>query len=79
MKKAEPGKVRKVRGNRDSWMINYGYAGRRSAVHFSLIKNGPYNGQYFCYAGAHTWYAQTFDEAVSTCKDTIRQIGGFVD
>ncbi|MDE6260391.1 MAG: hypothetical protein K2M42_05950 [Oscillospiraceae bacterium] len=79
MKKTGLGKVRKTRGNRDSWKINYCYAGKRSAVHFSLITDGPYAGEYFCYAGASTWYAPTFAEAVSTCRDIIRQIGGFVD
>ena len=79
MKNVEPGKVRKERGGRAAWKINYCYAGKRSAVHFSLIKDGPYAGQYFCYAGANCWYAPTFEEAVSSCRDTIRRIGGFID
>ena len=70
------GKVRKVRG-KDSWDINYCYAGRRDAVHFS--KSSIEGGRYLCYAGAHCWYADSFDEAVKTCREEIQQIGGFVD
>ena len=79
MKKAEAGTVRKARGGRDAWKINYCFAGKQSAVHFALITDGPNAGQFFCYSGAACWYAPTFDEAVSTCRNRIRQIGGFVD
>ena len=69
------GKIRKVRG-KESWYIRYCYAGRQSAVHFS--KNAT-DGKYFCYVGADCWLADSFDEAARTCREKIRQIGGFVD
>ena len=68
------GKVHKERG-KDSWYINYCCSGRRDAVHFGKRQDG----KYLCYAGAHCWYADSFDEAVKTCRDEIARIGGFVD
>ncbi len=74
--KSIAGKVRKERG-KDSWYIRYCFAGRRGEVRFG--KSEGQEGKYFCYVGAHCWYADSFDEAVKTCRDEIARLGGFVD
>ena len=75
-KKAVGGKVRKVRG-KDSWYIRYCFAGRRGEVRFG--KSVEQDGKYFCYAGAHCWYADSFEEAVKTCRKKAQQLGGLID
>ncbi len=70
------GKLHKVRG-REEWFIRYCYAGRRGEVRFGRSTDG--DEKYICWVGANCWYADSFDEAVSSCRKKVGQIGGFVD